>query len=785
MAPPNKAKSLAYLRWILLLPIPVFWGVLEHQQALTFIENRSVDWRFQIRGELESPVKLVYVDIDSLSLSKLRNHPWSRDLYSKVAAALVREAKVKAVGIDIVFSDTGISQSAHLTLIDRGNREFEAFLAGTPPKGGTPPLAPPPVVLAACYAGWKFVDVNGRRQERQISIVSRETRLPSQVEEPEIPYFLHVDSNGKRFDTPPAAIGLIDTISNGTRVVPAWAPNKTGIDYFHLAAELARLYWDLAPWPKGLGVRDGNLEFVKSDGSVFRSLPLIDGQLLEINWFTKWHATGKVKSAPSHVEFYDVLRLAVQLESPDPKRVQEAKEFFSDPELKDSVVLIGPVDPLFQDLAPTSLDEDSVPKVGVHGNLLRTIVSGLTLRRPVPWQTQFIIFGLTAISVVLFVAGGRRVILGRVLKVMAVFVVVLYAAATFWCFKQAHWVLPFVAPLGAAFTTSLGGLIIQYIDEQKAKARVQGMFGTYVSPQLVDRMVESGEEPNLGGDDHLITAYFSDIQGFSKFSEKLGSKKLVDLLNEYLTACTDIVQEQEGTLDKYIGDAVVAMYGAPIKLKDHAFRACVTTQLVHQKLGELRAKWKSEGEKWPEIVCNMQTRIGLNTGLCTIGNMGSLGSKKSRARFNYTMMGDNVNLAARMESGAKGWGAYTMVTEDTKKSCEEHGGDRVVFRPLGRIQVMGREQAVPIHEIVGLKESLLPNARECLGIFAQGLEKWYARDWDGAIAFLKQSSVLEPNQPGRNGVKLNPSLALIDHAEEYKLEQLGDDWDGRYVMKEK
>ena len=117
-------------------------------------------------------------------------------------------------------------------------------------------------------------------------------------------------------------------------------------------------------------------------------------------------------------------------------------------------------------------------------------------------------------------------------------------------------------------------------------------------------------------------------------------------MNEYLTACTDLVQEQGGTLDKYIGDAVVAMFGAPVALPDHALRACVATQLVQRRLGELRAKWRSEGDKWPEIVWGMQSRIGLNSGVATIGNMGS------RTRFNYTMMGDNVNLAARMMARA-------------------------------------------------------------------------------------------------------------------------------------
>jgi adenylate cyclase len=176
----------------------------------------------------------------------------------------------------------------------------------------------------------------------------------------------------------------------------------------------------------------------------------------------------------------------------------------------------------------------------------------------------------------------------------------------------------------------------------------------------------------------------------------------------------------------------------------------------------------------------MQSRIGLNSGPTIIGNMGS------RTRFNYTMMGDNVNLAARMESGAKTWGVYTMVTEATKLQCQKHGGDRVVFRPLGRIQVMGRSQAVPIFEIVGLRESLPQAVRDGIGIFEQGLAKFYARDWDAARRMFIQSVELESNQPGKTpGVKINPSLVYITRTEYYKAEPPPESWDGRYVMTEK
>ncbi len=759
----KRAKWLPDLRWLLLLPIPLLWCFVERHGLLAFLENRTLDWRFQYRDELPSPVKVVYLDVDSLSLDAIGNMPWSRDLFAKVAVALLKDAKVKVVGFDFVFSDAGIAQSVDRRKLLLGNAEFGRFLNGKPP---------PPVVLAASYAGWKFFDINGKTErERHLPILSKETRRPEQIEPPEIPAFeTSPDANKPRPWTPPVAIGLIDTLGNGTRIVPAWAPNNTNITYYHMAVQLARLYWDLPP--DGVRVREGRLEFVREDGALVSALPLVDGQLLEVNWFTRWHSPHT-----PHAEFVEALEYAQMLESADAAEQAAAKKYFANPVFKDAVVLVGPVDPLLQDLAPTSLDDDAVPKVGVHGNLLKTIVSGNVLRRPGPRGGYAIIFGLTAIVATLSVAGGARALFA---KIMALLALAVYVALTFQVFRGTHFVLPLTAPFGAALCTSFVGLLWQVIDEQRAKGRIKGMFGAYVSPQLVDRMVESGDDPQLGGHDAEITAYFSDIQSFSSFSEKLDSGPLVELMNEYLTACTDIVQGEGGTLDKYIGDAVVAMFGAPIPLPDHAYRACVATQLVHLKLAELRAKWQAEGDKWPQIVSRMQSRIGLNSGVCMIGNMGS------RTRFNYTMMGDNVNLAARMESGAKQWGAYTMCTEATKAACIQHGGDRVVFRPLGRIVVKGRSQAVPIHEIVGLKEHVTAPTRECVALFEQALSRYYVRDWDRALVLFAQSSELELNVPGKTpGVASNPSLVYIGITEQYKLAPPPENWDGVYVMTEK
>ena len=755
--PPKKARTQSIARWLLLLPIPLLWGVLMQYGLLDFIENRLIDWRFKARGEITAPVKVVYVDIDSQALSEIGGFPWNRTYFARVIRILIEQAGAKAVGVDIVFSENGVAEAIDWKKRVEGNRELAKFLARNPP-----------VVSAASYAAPVDRDINGRLVYRMLPLV-RKQKHQEAAEPPELPAFRISENDPNRLWSPPL-IGLIDSIDGATRVVPAYAPTSIRT-YLHMAVELARLHFGVKP--DGVKISDDCIDLVREDGTRMARIPVSAGQMIEINWFSPWMSPAN----NPRISFSTVYNYSEMLKSADEAERQAAAQFFAQPDFKEAIVLIGPVDPLLQDLATTPFDEVPVPKVGLHGNMVKTIVSGLYLHRLPVWANQLILLGLTVLVSLFAAAGGSR---GARTKLTAVLLLTAYVWLAFNLFEQYQLIIPLVAPLGSAFTASFAAIVWQLILEEKQKGRIKGMFGAYVSPQLVERMVESGENPQLGGHDDEITAYFSDIQSFSSFSEKLGSGPLVELMNEYLTGCTDIVQGQGGTLDKYIGDAVVAMFGAPLPLKDHAYRACVATQMVHRKLAELREKWKSEGAKWPEIVWNMQTRIGLNTGTCMIGNMGS------RTRFNYTMMGDNVNLAARMESGAKSWGAYSMCTEATKLSCEQLGGDQVVFRPLGRIVVKGRTTAVPIHEIIGLKEHVTSDARECIGFFSQGLTRHYERDWDGALALFKQSAQLEPNQPGITpGVSSNPSIVYTHITEHYKVEPPPENWDGVYVMKEK
>jgi adenylate cyclase len=338
-------------------------------------------------------------------------------------------------------------------------------------------------------------------------------------------------------------------------------------------------------------------------------------------------------------------------------------------------------------------------------------------------------------------------------------------------FIEWRWILeltPFLVPAFAGYVSSV---TYTYIREQREKSRIRNMFGTYVSPELVTRMVESAEEPKLGGEASEITAFFSDIQNFSTFSEQLPPDRLVQLMNEYLSAMTDIVLEEGGTLDKYIGDAIVAFWGAPVAMENHAEKAARASQRIMLKQAELRSKWASE-PGWPEIVHHMQTRIGLNSGMAITGNMGSA------KRFNYTMMGDTVNLAARCESGAKSYGVYTMVTDETRSLALASGSD-LVFRTLDKIVVKGRSQPVTVCEILGFQDQVTRARKESIALFEQGLAAYWAENWDEAIRLFTAS------EAGEEHPDLNPSMIMLARAKALKLQPPDAGWDGVYVMRTK
>jgi adenylate cyclase len=266
---------------------------------------------------------------------------------------------------------------------------------------------------------------------------------------------------------------------------------------------------------------------------------------------------------------------------------------------------------------------------------------------------------------------------------------------------------------------------------------------------------------NLGGERKELTAFFSDIQGFSTISESMEADELVHFLNEYLTEMCDIILKYDGTIDKFEGDAIIAFFGAPIYFEDHAVRACLCAVDIQERMKELRKKWTEEGRH------EIHMRIGLNTGDMVVGNMGSAD------RMDYTMMGDSVNLAARLEEAGKQYRIYTMISEFTYEEAKEH----IEVRELDITRVVGKEKPVKVYEILGRKGQVSPEKMKVVELFQEGLELYKNRYWMDAVVKFMAAIELDPHD--------GPSHVFMARCEEYNENPPSAGWDGVYTMTKK
>lgn len=727
----------------------------------TRIEEQIVDWMYRLRGEKEIAVPVVYVDVDSQSIADLGNFPWDRGWFAEVVSALTTQGGVSAVGLDFLFSSKG-QPAIFRDLLLPGNRHFAEVLESTDR-----------AVLAASYTSAVFRRNDGGLVTHNAPLLFLGQVDLSQIDPPEVPelqigYESGMEGVARPIYKHPRHLGLIDTLDGGVRWVPAFTPtSETGRPMFHLSVELAARV--LGVNPDDIRLASDRIELRRPDGTVARTIPLHRRQLLEVNWFTRWGGEQNLR-----ISFSDVLVHALALRSEVEAEREIAREFFK--QFAGMLVLIGPVDPFMQDISPTPLDPLAVPRVGIHGNLVQTIVSGAFIQRPGFWGLAAITLGLTGLITWLATADSRY---SRVLKISGLFVVAIYIVSAQWLFEFRDVHLPLVVPLGAAFTTSFLAAIVQLVNEQQQKGRIRTMFSTYAPAQVVDRLIESGETPRLGGAKAEITAFFSDIQGFSTIAEQLEPEELVEIMNEYLTTCTDAVYHESGLLDKYVGDAVVAMFGGLVSIPDHATRACAAAMLVQKRQRELCDRWKAAGRKFPDSIFWMRTRIGLNTGPAIVGNLGS------RQRFTYTMMGDTVNLASRLEGACKYLGVYILVSQSVRDAVVANGGG-FVFRKLDRIEVVGRVEPLDVYELMCAASELTDADEECLSRFSRARALYEQRRWDEAEKAFEACAHFERFQPGRDPeVHGNASLVFVQRCRILRANPTGAEWDGVFRLTEK
>lgn len=739
------------------------------------VESKILDWKLRSRGVDETETKVGILAIDERSLSKFGRWPFSRKFYSQAFANL-KKIGVKWIGFDVVWAEkeqTLLTDSQPLyRTINRTNykariKAMDRMTENSPSdiKFARAIKEFENIILGYFYFGDKaeFERTAGHREPfRDLDLM-----LSSAIEAVDMP-----EGRELKDYNLPKAYGVVSNtpIYLNSSEHFAFFSNDADDDAINRWVTLAaKVDGNLMP---SLALK-GAAEFLNSEIFVFFNEAAIEGIVL-VNREDEEQAI----EIPIDPAGYG--RLLIQHRGPSQgfqhfSLADAYDDSFSNEEreaLKGSILLLGATATGINDIRPNPFDP-AIDGVENHAAAIDNIVRRRFLRRPATMiETEFMIIlgiGLFFSPILIW---GHAITSGLALLV---FLGGFWAVDYFFWFEKGIWAY-LAVPCTQILSMFLLTNIFKYISEEKDKQFLKSAFGSYISPELIEDMYNTGEPPKLGGNSGILTAYFTDIQGFSSFSEKLTATQLVELLNEYLTAMTDILLEEKGTLDKYEGDAIIAFFGAPMPLEDHAVRACTVAVKMQYTLLQLRKKWTDEGDKWPQIVKDMRMRIGINSGEIVTGNMGS------RDRMNYTMMGDSVNLAARLEEAAKQYGIFTQVSQFTKDLTD----DKFEMRELDTIRVVGKKEPVTTYDLLGIKGMTPPGLVKLKDTFHHGLQLYKDMKWDEAIAVFKQSLEMEwLRYPDLKGKKTNPSEIYIERCEEFKKNPPPDDWDRVYTLTKK
>jgi adenylate cyclase len=411
--------------------------------------------------------------------------------------------------------------------------------------------------------------------------------------------------------------------------------------------------------------------------------------------------------------------------------------------------IVGTTAPGLMDLRATPVGS-TYPGVEIHANLVAGMLDGAIKHKP-PY-----ILGADVVLVLL--AGGVMVFLLPMLSpfratLVGAIVLILLLSVNFSFWHSANVVLPLASGVIAVLLLYAMNMSWGYFVESRTKRQLTGLFGQYVPPELVEEMSRDPENYSMAGRKAELTVLFSDVRGFTTISEGLEPDELARLMNMYLGAMTVVVRKHRGTLDKYIGDAIMAFWGAPVDDPEHARNAVLTGLEMNVALQALNKELLALG--WPEL----KIGVGVNTGPMTVGDMGS------PVRQSYTVMGDAVNLGSRLEGITKQYGVGFIAGEGTRELLKKE----FVFRELDRVRVKGKAEPIGIYEPVGEEGKISKEDLDEIKLWNQALRLYRAQDWDQAEVNLL------------NLQRINPRYLYdlyINRVEHLRKEPPGENWDG-------
>lgn len=487
--------------------------------------------------------------------------------------------------------------------------------------------------------------------------------------------------------------------------------NETGKTILSFQAEVFRIFSGLDS--DNISISDDFMNCQQQSG--LQAIPLVSREFMLLNYdiFPRSFRT---------FSFYDLL---------NDKIPEEA--------IKGKAVLVGAASSMTEEKYFTPIKGNEYSPY-LNALVLRNLLNQSYLNRPPLWQGT-----LLAVSLLLLLLAVLPFLHPIPALALCLLITASLLSVSFWALTVHSQLVDISAGIFAVIATFIFAFGRRYYSELSEKLRIKTAFQHYVTASVVNEILKNPSKLNLHGEERNLTIFFSDIEGFTALSEGMSPLDVVSLLNEYLTAMTEIIFKFDGLLDKYEGDAIMAVFGAPVDQKDHAIRACRCALENQRILKKLREKWKSEGR--PEI----KVRIGINTGLVVVGNMGST------MRFDYTVIGDNVNLAARLETGNKLFNTEILVSEETATLAES----AVVSRCLAKLKVAGKKNQVKVYEVLADRLSYdcltIERALQAKSVYESALAEIEARNFAAAekilADYLKDNAEDKPAKALHNKVK--------------------------------
>lgn len=714
---------------------------------LSFMELKALDLRFVSRGVVEPGPETVIVAIDEKSLSELGRWPWKRTVIADIIDRL-DEYGVKAIGFDIVFAEPDVHASRDI--LEEVMREFQ-------------------------HMGLDDARIQ-ELVERRMEEADTDVALARAVEDAAkvtLGYFFYTSER--------------EAAHLDEQAVERTARNLAGSQYQAIRATSEGAY---APIVTALAAATNidMLSEVAENSGYFNAFPDVDGTnrwsplaigfngdvypslaLATLCVYRDWPLLGMLVSetgveeivfgeTPIPVDRHG--RILINYRGPGGTFPHySASDIVNDrldPEIfKDKIVLMGATATGIYDLRVTPFST-VYPGIEIHATVIDNILHEDFVERP-PWAfladlLTIALLGFLMVPLLSKVraATGLAVTFG---------LLVAYVLINRFVFTNYSLWLNVVYPVITVLLVYIGITLYKYITEEREKKKIRGAFQYYLTASVINEMLKDPSKLKLGGDKKDLTVLFSDIRGFTTISESLTPEELVHLLNEYLTAMTDKVFEHEGLLDKYMGDAIMAVFGAPLEQPDHALRACRTALDMMSELRKLQNKWSAEGRPVLDI------GIGINTGDMVVGNMGS------EMRFDYTVMGDNVNLGSRLEGINKEYGTNIVISEFTYEQVK----DKMLCRELDQVQVKGKNLPVRIYELLEFQDGKKDFPH--VPVFEEGLNLYRRCQWDEAVACFKKVLEIRPDDRAA-AVYIERCEALRDNPPE-------PGWDGVFRMTRK